>query len=69
MKKTFDIEIDCPNCAVKCQDAINKIDGVNECQINFITQKMVIDCENLDSLMKTIIKTAKRIEPDFEIIE
>ena len=28
MKKKFECEIDCANCAAKMQDAINKIEGV-----------------------------------------
>ena len=39
MKKTVNIEIDCAVCAQKCQDAICKLNGVNACNINFITQK------------------------------
>ena len=31
MKKTFKmIDLDCANCAAKMEDAIRKIDGVNE---------------------------------------
>ena len=28
MKKTYDVEVDCANCAAKMEDAIKKIDGV-----------------------------------------
>ena len=68
MKKVFKIEVDCAVCAQKCEDAIKKVNGVLECQINFITQKMTIDIDgDLDKVMKEVEKVAQRIEPDFEI--
>lgn len=67
MKKTFNIEVDCAVCAQKVEDAIKKIDGVHSCNINFITQKMTIEAEDVDSLLKQIKKAARKIEPDFEI--
>ena len=68
MRKVFKIEVDCAVCSQKCEDAIKKVNGVLECQINFITQKMTIDIDgDLDKVMKEVEKVAKRIEPDFEI--
>ena len=68
MRKVFKIEVDCAVCAQKCEDAIKKVNGVLECQINFITQKMTIDIDgDLDKVMKEVEKVAQRIEPDFEI--
>ncbi len=69
MKKTFKIEVDCAVCAKKCEDAINKLEDVNECIINFMTQKMTIDIEDekFDDILKKVLKTAKKIEPDFLI--
>ena len=68
MRKVFKIEVDCAVCAQKCEDAIKKVNGVLECQINFITQKMTIDIDgDMDKVMKEVEKVAKRIEPDFEI--
>lgn len=64
MKKVIDIEVDCAICAQKCQDAISKVDGVNSCAINFITQKMTLDIAD-ESVLKKALKAAKRIEPDF----
>ena len=60
MKKTFNIEVDCANCAAKIENKVSKIDGVNECRINFMSQKMILDArddrfdEVLDDLDKTI---------------
>ncbi len=69
MKKNVNIEIDCALCAQKCESAIKKIPGVNSCTINFMMQKMLIDVDdsNSEAIIKQIIKTAKKIEPDFEM--
>ena len=69
MKKTYKIEVDCANCALKCQDAISKLEFINKCEINFMTQKMVLDGEDLDKNLKKILKAARKVEPDFEIEE
>lgn len=71
MKKVFKIEIDCANCAAKVEEAINKIEGVNQASLNFMTQKMIIDIDdaNFDSIMKQVKKVGRKIEPDFEILD
>jgi len=67
MKKVYSIEVDCAACALKCENAIKKLDEVNDCQINFMTLKMTLDAENPDDILKKVLKTARKIEPDFEI--
>lgn len=71
MKKVFKIEVDCAVCAQKIEDGIKKIKGVNGAQVNFLTQKMILDIndDKFDSVYKTVLKTAKKIEPDFEVLE
>ena len=67
MKKVFKLEdLGCANCAAKMEREINKIDGVSNATVNFITQKLTIDSENQDfnDLIKAIQKTIKKIEPD-----
>lgn len=71
MEKSFKIEVDCANCANLVETAINKVEGVKSAKISFMTQKMKIEfCEGVDEekLMKQILKTARKIEPDFEIL-
>ena len=47
MRKTFLVEgIDCANCAAKLERKIQKSKLVNEVSINFMTQKMKLDCED-----------------------
>ena len=69
MIKTYTIEVDCAACALKCQEAIKKVQGVVDCNINFMTQKMSLDAENPDALMKKVLKVARKVEPDFLIVE
>ena len=68
MKKSYKIEVDCAVCAGKVEAALAKLEGVNSVSINFIYQKMIIDMD--DSItVKDLLKTARKIEPDFEIEE
>lgn len=69
MIKTYTIEVDCAACALKCQEAIKKVQGVVDCNINFMTQKMSLDAENPDALMKKVLKAARKVESDFLIVE
>ena len=71
MNKTFKIEVDCANCANLVEDAAQKVAGVKELTISFMTQKMkVIFDEGADPnmVMLEIAKVAKKIEPDFKIL-
>ena len=41
MKKKFILKgLDCADCAAKMERAINKLDGVKEATVNFMTQKL-----------------------------
>ena len=59
MKRVFELEeLDCAHCAMKMEDAIRKIQGVNSVSINFLSQKMVIEAE--EALFPEIIKKAQK---------
>ena len=71
MKKTFKlIDLDCANCAAKMETAIKKLDGVSDATVSFMTQKMTIDADSaqFDDIMKQVVKTCKKVEPDCEIV-
>ena len=41
MKKKYKLQdLDCAHCAAKMEEAIKKIDGVNDAAISFMTQKL-----------------------------
>ena len=59
MKKQFKLdEIDCANCAAKVEDAIKKIDGVNNATVSFMTQKLTLDAD--DARFDEILQQAVR---------
>ncbi len=69
MKKKFKCDIDCANCAAKVEEAIKKIDGVNDAKVNFMMQKFTLDADDarFDEILKEAIETGKKIEPDFSV--
>ncbi len=70
MKKTYKIEVDCANCALKMEDAAKKTSGVKEAVVNFMTQKMIVEFEDgadVASVMKAVRKNCKKVEDDCEI--
>ncbi|MEA4987697.1 MAG: cation transporter [Anaerovorax sp.] len=71
MKKTFKMkDLDCANCAAKMENAIKKIDGVQNAQISFMTQKITLEApeELFEKILQDAIKICKKIEPDCVII-
>jgi copper chaperone CopZ len=71
MKKKFKLQdLDCANCAAKMEDAIKKIEGVNDATVSFMTQKMSIDADDdkFDDVMKQVVDVCKKVEPDCVIL-
>ena len=71
MRKVFKLEdLDCANCAAKMEDAIRKIEGVQEISVNFMTQKMTLVCEeaDLEAITKKAVAVCRKIEPDCTIL-
>ncbi len=71
MKKIYSLEeLDCANCAAKMEAAINKIDGVIEAKVSFMTQKLTIEADekDFDKILKAAQKAIKKIEPDCRIV-
>ena len=69
MKKKFKVEVDCANCAAKMEAAVNKIEGVKEATISFMTQRLIIEADDdrFDEIVQEAVKACKRVEPDCEI--
>lgn len=70
MKKVFKmVDLDCAHCAQKMQDAIAKIDGVNEVNVNFLSQKLTLDADDarFDEIVKQAVKACKKVDPDCEV--
>jgi len=69
MQKKFEIEVDCANCAAKIENAAKQIAGVKNVSISFMAQKMLLEADDaeFDRVLGEVVKTAKKVEPDFEI--
>ena len=72
MKFNFAIleDLDCANCAAKMENGIKKLDGVKDCSVSFMTQRMTVEAEDgvdLDELMKRVVKLCRKVEPDMRI--
>ncbi|MBE6769331.1 MAG: heavy-metal-associated domain-containing protein [Ruminococcaceae bacterium] len=70
MIKTYNIEVDCPNCANKMEAAAAKVSGVKSVSIAFMTLKITVEfCDGADekAVMKDVLKACRRIDSDCEI--
>ena len=70
MKKTYQIEVDCANCANLMENAAKKTAGVRNAVVNFMTQKMIVEFEDGQeprAVMQAVLKACKKVEPDCEI--
>lgn len=71
MKKRYDlIDLDCANCAAKMEEAIKKIEGVEDATVSFMAQKLTIEAaeEDFDKIMKKVVKAIRKVEPDCEVV-
>lgn len=71
MKKHFKlIDLDCANCAAKMEDAIRKIDGVEDVSVSFLSQKLTLTAaeDRFDAVVKEAVKACRRIEPDCTVV-
>ena len=70
MKKTYQIEVDCANCANLMEEAAKKTEGVANATVNFMTQKMIVEfAEGQDpkAVMEQVRRNCKKVEDDCEI--
>ena len=70
MKKTYPIEVDCANCALKMEQAAAGTQGVTAASVNFMTQKMSVEfAEGAEekTVMKAVLKACRKVEPDCDI--
>ncbi|WP_288736273.1 cation transporter [uncultured Enorma sp.] len=71
MRKSYKLdEIDCANCALKLEDAIKKIDGVDDAKVNFMTQKLTLSAadDRFDSVLDDVCALIAKVEPDCEVL-
>ena len=67
MKKTYQIEVDCANCANKMEQATRKAPGVKNAVVNFMGQKLTVEFEegaDVAAVMKDVVHRCKVVEDD-----
>ena len=72
MKKNYILEdLDCANCAAKIEEGVKNIEGVIECSVSFVTEKMIVEIEDgkEKEVEKEIKKVVRKIEPDTTLRE
>lgn len=70
MKKTYEIDVDCANCANLMEEAANKVKGVAKATVNFMALKMTVEFEegsDEKAVMKDVLKACRKAEPDCSI--
>ena len=70
MKKTYQIEVDCANCANLMEEAAKKTAGVQNAVVNFMTQKLTLEADDaeFDEVLNRVVEFTADAEPDCEII-
>ena len=72
MKKVFKlVGLDCANCAAQIENAVQKLDGIENASVSFMTGKLIFECSEKEEkeIIKKVKKIVKREEPDVEIEE
>ena len=69
MKKTWKIDIDCPNCAAKVERALQKLPGADNEAVNYVQKKITLEAadDRFEEVRKAAYAKMKEIEPDAEI--
>lgn len=70
MKKSYKIEVECANCAMKMETEAAKVAGVRQATVNFILQKIIVEfAEGSDpkEVMADVLRVCRKVEPDCTI--
>ena len=66
MNKTYNISVDCINCANTMEDIANNTPGVIDAAVSFMTQKLEVEFEDGQD-DKEVLKACREVEPDCKI--
>lgn len=72
MKFKFKIKgLDCANCAAELERAIQKVEGIENATISFMTEKMQLEFDESqkEEIINRVKKVIKKEEPDVTIEE
>ena len=71
MKKVFKLdEVDCAVCAQNMENGVKKINGVDSAVVSYVTQKLLIECDeaDLDRILDEAQKVIKKVDPRCKIV-
>ncbi|MBQ2954668.1 MAG: cadmium-translocating P-type ATPase [Clostridia bacterium] len=66
MKRTWPIEIDCPNCAAKLEAALAQLPGVQAVAVNYVHKRITLQAAEADfaAVTAAVLAKAAEVEPD-----
>ena len=66
MKKTWPIEIDCPNCAAKLERALAELPGVQLVSVNYVQKRITLEAadDQFGAVTAAVLAKTAEIEPD-----
>lgn len=70
MRKTYNIDADCANCASKMEEAAKNTEGVKDAIVNFMTLKMQVEFApgyDIPVVMANVRKNCRKIEDSCEV--
>ena len=71
MKKVYKLdEVDCAVCASNMEAGIKKIEGVEAAVVSYVTQKLLIECDEneLERITDEAQKVIKKVDPRCRIV-
>ncbi len=71
MKKVYKLdEVDCAVCAQNMENGIKKIVGVHSAVVSYVTQKLLIECDeaDLERISEEAQKVIKKVDPRCRIV-
>ena len=69
MKKTWKLDIDCPNCAAKLERALTEVPGVEAVTVNYIQKTVTLTAADdaFEAVTQAVLAKAAEVEPDATI--
>lgn len=71
MKAVLKLEgLCCANCAAKIENEVQRIDGIDEATLSFMTQKLTIQApeDRIEAAVEEATRIAKRIEDEVTVV-
>ena len=69
MKKTWKLDIDCPNCAAKLERALTEVPGVEAVTVNYVGKTVTLTAADdaFAAVTQAVLAKAAEVEPDATI--